>query len=96
MDKSILVIVAIFITTTSTAPVGTRCVELLNSVGPYAYCNVTTNTSSQVDINRLSNLITLADNVTDTFQHQICDKEENKKVSNHMVYRQVCISNVML
>ena len=75
---AILIVAVIFITATTAAPISTRCIELLNSTGPYDYCNRATNTS-QVD-DSLNNLILTANNVTNTFVH-ICGKKENKEVS---------------
>ena len=77
MKTVILIIVVVaFVTATNAAPLTTRCREILNSTGPYAYCDVTTNTSQGDD--SLQNLVYMANNVTETFQ-LICRKEENKE-----------------
>ena len=80
MEKSFIIIsvVVILITATNAAPLTTRCMQLLNSTGPYAYCDVATNTS-QGD-NSLRNLVYKADDVTETIKQLMCGKEENKKV----------------
>ena len=78
MATAILIVAVIFVAATNAAPLSRTCMELLNSTGPYDYCNKTTNTS-QGD-SGLSNLIILADDVADTFV-DICSKSENKKVS---------------
>ena len=89
METSFLIVIVAavaFVTATNATPLTERCMELLDSTGPYAYCNVTTNTSQGDD--SLRNLVCIANNVTETFQ-LICRKEENKKVStcNCMRYR---------
>ena len=58
---------------------------MLNSTGPYDYCNKTTNTSQGDD--GLNNLIILADDIADIFV-RICiaSKSENKKVSIRCIY----------
>ena len=87
MKMTILtIVVVVFITATNAAPLTTRCMELLNSTGPYAYCDVITNISQGND--SLHDLVHIANNVTETFQ-LICRKEKNKKVSmcNCMRYR---------
>ena len=75
---SIILVAVVFVTATNAAPLTTRCMELLNSTGPFAYCNVTTSTSQGDD--SLYDLVYIADTVTETFQ-LICKKEENKEVS---------------
>ena len=44
-----------------------RCMKLLNSDGPYAYCNVTTDTSQEVDICRLNKLYDTSDDLLQVF-----------------------------
>ena len=78
MGIAIIVVAVIFIAATDAAPLNIRCMEILNSTGPYDYCNKTTNTSQGDD--GLNNLIILSNDVADTFVH-ICSKSENKKVS---------------
>ena len=52
---------------------------MLNSTGPYDYCNKTTKTSQGDD--GLNNLIILADDIADIFVWIcIASKSENKKV----------------
>ena len=74
----IILVVVVLVTAANAAPLTTRCMILSNSTGPYAYCNVTTNTSKGDD--SLRNLVCIADSVTGTLQ-QIYQKEENEKVS---------------
>ena len=78
MATAISIVAVIFVAAINAAPLSRTCMELLNSTGPYDYCNKTTNTS-QGD-GGLNNLIILADDVADTFV-DICSKSENKKVS---------------
>ena len=82
----LIIVVVVFVAVTNAAPLTTRCMELLNSTGPYAYCDVITNISQGND--SLYDLVHIANNVTETFQ-LICRKEENRKVStcNCMRYR---------
>ena len=78
MATAIIIVAVVFVAATNAAPLNKICMGLLNSTGPYDYCNKTTNTS-QGD-GGLNNLIILADDVADTFV-DICSKSENKKVS---------------
>ena len=57
-----------------------RCMKLLNSDGPYAYCNVTTDTSQEVDIYRLNKLYNTSDDLLDLFS-DMCDRHAYKKVN---------------
>ena len=95
MGTAILIVATIFIAATNAAPLNKRCMELSNSIGPYDYCNKTTNTSQGDD--GLKNLIILANDVADTFV-RICSKSENKKVSTcsarYISYKE--LSNIAL
>ena len=79
MKIVILVVAVIFVTATNAAPLTTRCREILNSTGPYDYCDVTTNTSQGDD--SLHNLIHIANTVTETFIKLIplCKEEDNEE-----------------
>lgn len=71
-------VVVIFATATNAVPLTTRCMELLNSTGPYAYCDVVTNTAQGDD--RLRGLVYMANNVTTTvLLIPVCKKEDNKE-----------------
>ena len=78
MATAIIIVAIIFVAVTNAAPLNKTCMELLNSTGPYDYCNKITNTSQGGD--GLNNLIILADDVADTFV-RICNQSEYKKVS---------------
>ena len=71
-----ILVAVVFVTAINAAPLTTRCMQLLNSTGPYAYCDVATNTSQGDD--RLHNLVYIADNVTETFK-LICQEKEIKE-----------------
>ena len=81
MNAAIIIVSLMFIAATSAAPLSMRCMELLNSTGPYDYCNIIKNISQGGD--SVKDLIFSANNVTKTFR-QICKKEENTQVSMHM------------
>ena len=70
--------VVIFVTAADEMPsFRERCMELLNSDGPYAYCNVTTDTSQKVDIDRLNKLYDVSDDLLDVF-NDMCAKYGDK------------------
>ena len=66
-----------FITAINATPFSERCMTLLNSAGPYAYCNVREDTSQQVDIDRLNKLYADSDGVIDDLEN-LCDKHGDK------------------
>ena len=78
MNTAILVAAVMFIAATSAAPLSMRCMELLNSIGPYDYCNKTLNISQRG--NSVTYLVSSANNVTRIFQ-QIC--ANNKMVCKY-------------
>ena len=63
MNTAILIVAVIFVTATNAAPLNKTCMELLNSTGPYDYCNKTTNTSQD---DTLDDLIILPDYCNET------------------------------
>ena len=78
MNTAIIIVALMFIAVTNGAPLSMRCMELLNSIGPYDYCNKTLNISQGG--NSVTYLVSSANNVTRTFQ-QIC--ANNKMVSTY-------------
>ena len=73
---AILIVAVIFVTATNAAPLNKTCMELLNTTGPYDYCNKTANTS-QGDYG-LNNLIILADDVAETL---VCICNQSKIIN---------------
>ena len=59
-----------------------RCMELLlNSDGPYAYCNVTTDTSQEVDLHRLNKLRNTSNDLLDVFSYWCDERHAYEKVN---------------
>lgn len=78
MRVVIFIVAVTFVTAANdTVSFRERCVELLNSDGPYAYCNVTTDTSQEVDIGRLDKLRRVAGGLIDVFR-DLCIKHGDK------------------
>ena len=78
--RAIIFILAVLsvIAANATVPFSIRCMEFINSTGPYTYCNATTNTSQNVDNARLDKLVVVLDDVLDDLG-KLC--EEHEKVS---------------
>ena len=49
MSTAILIVAVMVVTAANAAPLNKTCMELLNSTGPYDYCNKTMNTSQGDD-----------------------------------------------
>ena len=67
-----------------------RCMELLNSDGSYAYCNVTTDTSLKVDMDRLNKLYDVSDDLADVFKN-MCMEDAYHKVTIELNFDSQCI-----
>ena len=85
---AIIIVAVIFVTAINAAPLSRTCMELLNSTGPYDYCNKTTNTSQGDD--GLNNLIILANDVAETLVC-ICNQSKIIKISFIYTYMHIHI-----